>query len=63
MPDILQNWETAAWLVGLPVFLGLIGHFLAIKMIEKLSGAPEASWTTHWSGTATGQCSGSLFSL
>ena len=36
MPDILQNWETAAWLVGLPVFLGLIGHFLAIKMIRKI---------------------------
>jgi small-conductance mechanosensitive channel len=36
MSELLQNWKAAAWLVGLPVFMGLIGHFLAIKVIRKI---------------------------
>lgn len=32
----LQNFKIAAWLVGVPVLLGLIGHFFLFKMIRKI---------------------------
>ena len=36
MSELLQNWRAAVLLVGLPVILGLIGHFLAVKIVRKV---------------------------
>jgi len=33
---LLENFKAAAWLVGVPVLLGLIGHFFLFKMIRKI---------------------------
>ncbi len=33
----LQNWAAAAWLLGVPLLLGLIGHFLVFKVIRKIA--------------------------
>ena len=34
---LMQNFKIAAWLVGVPVLLGLIGHFFLFKMIRKIA--------------------------
>ena len=34
---LLQNWKTVVWLVGVPVLLGVIGHFLIFKMLRKIA--------------------------
>jgi len=36
MWELLQNFKTAVWLVGVPILLGLIGHFFLFKMIRKI---------------------------
>lgn len=33
----LQNWRAAAWLLGVPVLLGLIGHFLVFRILYKIT--------------------------
>jgi small-conductance mechanosensitive channel len=33
----LQNWTAAAWLLGVPLLLGLIGHFLVFKILCKIA--------------------------
>ncbi len=33
----VQNWTAVAWLVGVPVLLGLIGHFLVFKILRKIA--------------------------
>jgi small-conductance mechanosensitive channel len=43
MPEQAQDWTTAAYLVGVPVLLGLIGHFGVFKVLRKIaqsSGSP-----------------------
>ena len=42
MSGLLQNWETAAWLVGVPILLGLIGHFLVFKILRKIARRTES---------------------
>ena len=37
MWELLQNWKTAVWLAGVPVLLGVIGHFLIFKMLRKIA--------------------------
>jgi len=37
MSILLQNWQTVAWLVGVPVLAGLIGHFLIFKILRNLA--------------------------
>lgn len=37
MWDFLQNWKTVVWLAGVPVLLGLIGHFLIFKILRKIA--------------------------
>jgi len=34
---LIQNWEVAIWVVGLPLLLGFIGHFVAYKIIRKFT--------------------------
>jgi small-conductance mechanosensitive channel len=36
MTELLQNWKTASLLIGLPILLGLIGHFLIYRIICKV---------------------------
>jgi small-conductance mechanosensitive channel len=35
MTELLQNWKTASLLVGLPILLGLVGHFFIYRIICK----------------------------
>ncbi|MFB0524619.1 MAG: mechanosensitive ion channel family protein, partial [Phycisphaerae bacterium] len=37
MSELLQNWKTTAWLVGVPILVGLIGHFLIFKILRKIA--------------------------
>jgi len=37
MWELLQNWRTTAWLLGVPLLLGLIGHFLVFKILRKIA--------------------------
>lgn len=37
MLAVLQNWETVSWLVGIPVVVGLVGHFLIFRMLRNLA--------------------------
>ena len=37
MWEFLQNWRTVAWLVGVPVLVGLIGHFLIFGLLRKIA--------------------------
>lgn len=34
---LIQNWKIAIWVVGLPLLLGFIGHFVAYKIIRKFT--------------------------
>jgi hypothetical protein len=36
MSDLLQNWRAVALLVGLPILMGLIGHFFVFILIRKI---------------------------
>jgi small-conductance mechanosensitive channel len=36
MTELLQSWKTASLLIGLPILLGLIGHFLIYRIICKI---------------------------
>jgi small-conductance mechanosensitive channel len=38
MWQLMQNWKTLSIVVGLPVLLGLIGHFIVYKLIRKFVG-------------------------
>lgn len=35
MSVLLQNWQTAVWLIGVPILAGLIGHFWVFKMLRR----------------------------
>ena len=37
MSGLLQNWQMTAWLVGVPILLGLTGHFLIFKILRKIA--------------------------
>ncbi len=37
MPEPAYNWTMAFWLVGVPILLGLIGHFLVFKVLRKIA--------------------------
>ncbi len=37
MSVLLQNWQTVVWLIGVPVLVGLIGHFLVFKILRQLA--------------------------
>ena len=37
MWELLENFKAAAWLVGVPVLLGLFGHFFLFKMIRRVA--------------------------
>jgi len=37
MWQLIQNWRSTAWFVGLPVLLGLVGHFLVFKALRKIA--------------------------
>ncbi len=37
MWQLIQNWRSTAWIIGLPVLLGLIGHFLVFKALRKIA--------------------------
>lgn len=37
MWQLLQDWRTAIWLFGVPLVLGLIGHFLVFKILRKIT--------------------------
>jgi small-conductance mechanosensitive channel len=37
MPEQVQNWITAAYLVGVPILLGLVGHFLIYKVLRSIA--------------------------
>jgi small-conductance mechanosensitive channel len=34
MSESVFNWTTVAWLVGVPILLGLVGHFLVFKVLR-----------------------------
>lgn len=38
MSALLQNWKTVTLIIGLPVLLGFVGHFIIYKWIRKLVG-------------------------
>lgn len=48
---LLQHWETVVWLIGIPVLVGLIGHFVIFKILQKLTRRTEnvvdSSLVTH----------------
>jgi len=37
MLELLQNWKTAAWLMGVPILLGLAGHFWVFKVLRNIA--------------------------
>ncbi|UCC99138.1 MAG: mechanosensitive ion channel [Phycisphaerales bacterium] len=37
MWELIQNWRTTVWLLGVPVLLGLVGHFLVFKILRKIA--------------------------
>jgi len=37
MPEQVQNWTTVAYLVGVPILLGLAGHFLVFKVLHNIA--------------------------
>jgi len=37
MWQLIQNWRLMSWFIGLPVLLGLIGHFLVFKLLRKIA--------------------------
>ena len=37
MWQLIQNWRSTAWIIGLPILLGLVGHFLIFKMLRKIA--------------------------
>jgi small-conductance mechanosensitive channel len=37
MWELIQNWRTTGWLLGVPVLLGLVGHFLVFKILRKIA--------------------------
>jgi len=37
MREFLQNWKMVVWLVGVPMMLGLIGHFLIFELLRKIA--------------------------
>jgi len=43
MWELIQNWKLTLWLVGLPLLLGFIGHFLFYKMILKFTKSTKYS--------------------
>ena len=43
MWELIQNWKLTLWLVGLPLLLGFIGHFLFYKMILKITKSTKYS--------------------
>lgn len=42
MLAVLQNLENAAWIVGIAVLAGLVGHFLVLKILRKLVQRTES---------------------
>ncbi len=51
MTELLLNWKTASLLVGLPILLGLIGHFLIFriicKIVERTGSVVDDSFVRH----------------
>jgi small-conductance mechanosensitive channel len=43
MWELIQNWKIMSVLIGLPVLLGLIGHFIVYKLIRKFVGRTGTS--------------------
>jgi small-conductance mechanosensitive channel len=37
MPEQVQNWTTVAYLVGVPILLGIIGHFGVFRILRKIA--------------------------
>lgn len=37
MSALIENWQALAWAVGLPVLVGLVGHFLLYKLFRHLA--------------------------
>jgi len=37
MQVLIEQWRLTVWLVGLPLLLGLIGHFLLFKLVRKIA--------------------------
>ena len=37
MSILLEKWQTVVWLVGVPVLVGVIGHFLVFKILRNLA--------------------------
>jgi small-conductance mechanosensitive channel len=44
MLELIENWKLTLWLVGLPLLLGIIGHFLFYKMVLKLTKSTKFSF-------------------
>jgi small-conductance mechanosensitive channel len=42
MLAILQNWQNAAWIVGVAVLAGLVCHFLDFNILQKLAQRTES---------------------